>query len=86
MQMKFFLKCNEAAEVCDKSQYKEAGPVAKLMLMIHIFICKNCRGYSKNNKKLTDTIQSAKLKTLCPESKQLLKTQIKEEIIKEQHS
>jgi hypothetical protein len=81
--MKVFFKCGDAAKVCDKVQYKEAGPLAKFMLRAHILICKPCRGYSEQNVKLTKTIHSAKLSALCPERKQLLKKRIKEELDKE---
>ncbi|CAM3308904.1 hypothetical protein AEQU2_00712 [Aequorivita lipolytica] len=81
--MKFFLKCGEAAIVCDKVQYKEAGTMARFMLRAHILICRPCRGYSEQNVKLTKTIRSAKLSALCPERKQLLKKRIREELDKE---
>ncbi|MBK5213669.1 MAG: hypothetical protein JJE55_08435 [Flavobacteriaceae bacterium] len=78
--MKFFLKCDEAVHVCDKSQYKEAGFLDKLMLKMHLLMCKLCRGYSKRNVKLTKTIHSANIKTLRPEEKQLLKVRLQQEI------
>jgi predicted anti-sigma-YlaC factor YlaD len=84
--MKFFLKCNEAANVCDKSQYEEAGFFEKVMLKMHLVMCKFCRGYSKSNTKLTKTIKSANIKTLRPEEKQTLKTRVQQEINNEQHS
>lgn len=78
--MKVFLKCNEAANVCDKNQYKEAGFWDKITLYLHLLRCKLCRKYIKQNIKLTDTIKSAQLKTLCSEEKQRLKTQLQDEI------
>lgn len=83
--MKFFLKCDEATNVCDKSQYKEAGFFDKLMLHIHLLMCKLCRGYSKNNVKLTKTINSANIKTLRPEEKEALKGRLRREIDNEQN-
>lgn len=77
--MKFFLKCDDAAQVCDKSQYKEASFFDKLQLKIHLLMCKLCRGYSKRNAKLTVTLESANIKTLCAEDKQRMKTRLREE-------
>lgn len=78
--MGFFLKCNEAANICDKSQYKEANLWNKFSLGLHLVMCKLCRNYSKQNTKLTGTLKSAKLKTLRPEEKQRLKAQIEQEM------
>lgn len=80
--MKFFLKCDEAASVCDKSQYKEIGFFDKLMLKVHLLMCKLCRSYSKKNVELTKTIKSANLKTLSLQDKQRLKKKLEEEINK----
>ena len=82
--MKFFFKCDEAVHVCDKSQYNEASFFEKLLLKLHILICALCRGHVKRNNKLTETIKSAKIKTLQPEEKQILKTRIQQEITKGQ--
>ncbi|HBC04804.1 MAG: hypothetical protein CL528_01020 [Aequorivita sp.] len=84
--MKFFLKCDDAAHVCDKTQYKEAGLFDKFMLKIHLLMCKLCRGYAKRNTKLTKTIQSADIKTLCPEVKEQIKTKLQDEIKNEHNS
>ena len=78
--MKFFLKCDEAVHVCDKSQYNEASFFEKLMLNMHILMCNLCRGHVKRNTKLTKIINSADLKTLLPEEKQLLKKRLQQEI------
>ncbi|WP_026450321.1 hypothetical protein [Aequorivita capsosiphonis] len=78
--MRFFLKCNEAAHVCDKSQYNEAGFWDIVILKMHLAICKLCRNYSKQNVKLTDIIAASKLKTLHPEEKQRLKMQLQQEM------
>ena len=74
------MKCDEAVHVCDKSQYKEASFFEKLKLKLHILLCKLCRGHVNRNNKLTKTIKSAKIKTLCPEEKQQLKTRLRQEI------
>ena len=78
--MKFFMKCDDATHVCDKTQYKEAGLFDKLMLKVHLLMCTLCRGYAKRNTKLTETIKSANIKTLRPEEKQRIKTKLQNEI------
>lgn len=78
--MKFFLKCDDAAHVCDKTQYQEAGLIDRLGLRLHLLMCKLCRGYVKRNAKLTETVKSANLKTLRPEEKQRIKARICDEL------
>ncbi len=78
--MKLFLKCNEAAHVCDKIQYKEVGLWDKIALRVHLIMCTICRNYSKQNVKLTHIINSANIKTLCSEDKHRLKTRLTQEI------
>ncbi|TXD73762.1 hypothetical protein ESU54_04630 [Aequorivita antarctica] len=84
--MKFFLKCNEAAHVCDKSQYNEASFFEKFKLKMHILMCVLCRRHVKRNIKLTKTIKSANIKTLHPDEKQLLKTRLQHEANNAQES
>ncbi|WP_310992796.1 hypothetical protein [Aequorivita marina] len=78
--MKVFLKCEEAANLCDKSQYKEAGPWEKVKLSMHLMMCGLCRKYSKQNVKLTQTIESANIKTMCSEEKKRLKEKLEQEL------
>lgn len=84
--MKIFLKCNEAANVCNKSQYKEDSFREKMSLRLHLILCKMCRNFSKQNEKLTNTIKSSNIKTLTPEEKQYLKSQLKKDFNKQQSS
>ncbi len=74
------MKCNEAQNVCDKSQYKEATLWERIKLVIHLLYCKTCRGYSFNNKKLTQVIHKAKIETLPEEEKKHLKEIIEKEV------
>ena len=76
--MRFFLKCIEAAQVCDKTQYKEAGRFERFSLKLHLLLCGGCRNYSSNNKKLSKAIKSSKLQTLPPEEKRRMKNLIKQ--------
>lgn len=78
--MKFFLECDKAVHVCDKSQYNEASFFEKFLLKLHILMCKLCRSHVKRNTKLTKTIKSANIKTLHSEEKQQLKTRLRQEM------
>ncbi len=75
----FFIDCSEAAECCNKSQYKEAKFLDKVKLLLHLSFCKTCRRFSSKNSKLTGLIHKSKIET-CPEEK---KNQWREEIKKE---
>ncbi len=78
MNMKFFLKCTEAVNVCDKSQYEEATFFDKLLLRIHLLYCSLCRGYSFRNRKLTQAIKESDIKTLPDDQKQLIKERLRQ--------
>jgi len=53
MSNKFFINCDEATAICNKNQYKEASVLEKIKLTIHLFTCKTCGQYSKQNTTLT---------------------------------
>ena len=44
------LTCDEASAICDKSQYNEASFWEKTKLKVHLFLCKKCGLYAKQNK------------------------------------
>lgn len=71
--MKIMVPCDEAHHVCDKSQYKEASLWEKLKLYMHLVYCRACRTYSKNNKKLSNTMYKAKIKCLDKKCKEAMK-------------
>lgn len=54
------LTCDEATAICDKSQYKEASLWEKIKLNIHLFLCKKCGLYSKQNKVMSSCYQKLK--------------------------
>lgn len=47
------LSCDEATKICDKNQYGEASLWEKIKLSFHLFLCKKCGLYSKQNTVLT---------------------------------
>ena len=57
MSNNFFISCEEATEICNKNQYKEASLWEKVRLRIHLFICKKCGQYSKQNTILTQVCE-----------------------------
>ena len=81
---KFFkITCDEATTICDKSQYGEASVYEKLQLNWHLFVCKVCALYSKQNRKMS---QILKVKTNnCNKDKTCLSSKDKEDL-KEQLS
>lgn len=50
MSRKLMIDCDEASTICDQTQYCEASFYDKMRLHIHLFLCKNCGLYSKQNK------------------------------------
>ena len=78
--MRFFLKCDESAKVCDKCQYEEAGFWDHFRMRVHLVLCKYCRNYYADNSKLTKTIKSADIKTFPNNKKKVLKDQINHEM------
>lgn len=78
--MKFFLKCGETAEVCDKCQYDEATAWDNFRMKVHLLICKYCRHYSTKNHKLTESIRTADIKSISKNKKKLLKAKLNQEI------
>lgn len=78
--MKVPISCDQAAETCDKAQYKEASIWQKLLMKMHHIVCRICRIQSKKNGKLTEAIQKADLKTLPSEEKEWIKAKLREEM------
>ena len=81
MFKKFNITCDEATTICDKSQYKEASLFEKIQLNWHIFKCKVCSMYVKQNKRMTDLF---KMKSSdCKEETKCLSNSEKETIKRE---
>jgi len=53
MSKKLMISCDEATAICDKNQYGEASRWDKLRLQLHLFLCKHCKHYSKQNHIIT---------------------------------
>ena len=79
----FFIDCSDAAECCNKSQYKEAGLLDKARLMLHLAFCKTCRQFSSRNSRLTQLLKQSKIETCPEENKQQWREQIRKEFAEE---
>ncbi len=53
MGKRFFITCDEATAICDKNQYNEASLYDKIRLNFHLFRCKYCSKYTKQNSLMT---------------------------------
>lgn len=68
--------CEEAAIICNKIQYQEAGFWEKIKLRLHVFICSTCKAYVHKNTKFTSLCKKAKLQGLSEGEKESLREQI----------
>ncbi len=85
MGKKFFISCDEATTICDKSQYDEASLFDKIRLSIHLAFCGHCKQYTKQNRVMSDLF--GKFATPCEGSDRMsekdkseLETKLKEEL------
>jgi hypothetical protein len=80
------LTCDEATAICDKSQYNEASLWEKIKLNIHLFLCKKCGLYSKQNKVMSTCyqkfkdVESSKMSPLNQEEKEFMDQELKTQI------
>ena len=76
------LSCEQATQICDKHQYREASFWEKIKLKLHVLFCKECGKYAKVNSLLTKCfyIHKTHLKNgkhcLKDEEKKVLKNEI----------
>lgn len=71
------LTCAEAADVCTRAEYEEAGFIERLKLKIHLFFCRTCSKYNQNNKKLTSLLKKAEIKPCSSHEKNVFREKIK---------
>lgn len=71
------LSCADAASLCTKAEYKEASLAEQLRLRLHLYFCRTCQDYYRNNKKLTGLIEKADLKSCSQREKEIFKEKIK---------
>jgi len=52
------LSCDEATAICDKAQYGEVTIWERIKLSVHLFLCKKCGKYTKQNGIMTKCYQN----------------------------
>ena len=67
------ITCQEASNICNKSQYKEASFWDIVKLRIHLLYCKTCKQYSKKNSELTSMCDRAGLTMISKDDKERMK-------------
>ena len=75
-----FISCNQAAEICNKAQYREAGNWQIFKLKLHHIYCKSCKSHAARNGKLTELCSKASFKCMDEKKKTILKEEINEKI------
>jgi len=79
---KFFITCEEAKHICDKSQYGEAGFWEITKLKIRLSWCHITRAYSGKNSKLTELIEESEIQVIDQNKKEEMQQKLQEEINK----
>ncbi len=79
-----FISCDEAKHICDKTQYDEGTSWERLKLSIRLSWCKFTKAYSKNNNKLTDSMQKADVNCLKNDERKKLQKNFEQELTKHQ--
>lgn len=70
------ISCEEAAIICNKTQYSEASLSDKLKLRLHILICRACKVYVKKNTRLSTLCQKAPLHALTETEKEAIRNRL----------
>lgn len=74
------ISCEEASNICNKSQYKEAGFWQVLKLRIHILTCRTCAKFVKKNTMLTSLCEKANLTTLSESDKETMRKDLEKHL------
>lgn len=74
------ISCDEAALICNKSQYHEASVSEKVKLKLHILFCSTCKTFSKKNKQLSNLFEKARLYVLSDAAKEDLKKKLRDNL------
>nr|WP_299213826.1 hypothetical protein [uncultured Allomuricauda sp.] len=74
------ISCEEASNICNKSQYKEAGGWEILKLRLHIIMCKACAKFTKENTMLTSLCDRAGLNVLSESDKDEMRKDLKKHL------
>lgn len=77
-----FISCDEAKQICDKSQYGEATIWERFKLSIRLMYCRITKVYSKNNKKLSEVVEKAEVTCLKNEERKKIQDKFEQELTK----
>ena len=75
-----FISCDEAYEICDKSQYGESTLWEKIKLNIRYTWCQFTRAYVKRNKKLSNAIKASNIQCLDKNERRNLQEQLRNQL------
>ncbi|MEM6720441.1 MAG: hypothetical protein AAF611_14035 [Bacteroidota bacterium] len=81
-KFKFFISCEEAKHICDKSQYGEASFWEKVKLNVRLSWCRITRAYSSNNNKLTKLVKKSNIDSIEQNKKDEMQRRLQEEMSK----
>ncbi len=70
------ISCEKAATICNKTQYEEASLLEKMKLRLHLFMCKTCSKFTKQNTKFTVLCEKANLQSLSEQEKLKMKQEL----------
>lgn len=79
-----FISCEEAKHICDKVQYKEATGWERFKLSLRLSWCHITKKYSKQNSKLSSSIEKADIDCMTLEEKKKLQQTFNSELSKYQ--
>ena len=71
------ISCEEAAIICNKTQYKEASFLEKIKLRFHLMMCKACAAFTRKNTQLTALCEKAQIRQLSEDEKRKMKSRLK---------
>ena len=74
------MNCEEARRFCDKEEYAEASLMEKIRLRLHLWFCFACKKYKEQNKKLSNLLKKAALKSCTPAEKEAFREQIRKQL------
>jgi hypothetical protein len=75
-----FISCEEAFEICDKSQYGDATLWEKIKLNLRFIWCGFTQTYVKRNRKLTQAIKASNVQSLDLSERERLIEQFNQEL------
>lgn len=79
-----FISCEEAKHICDKVQYDEATPWERLKLGLRLTWCNITKKYSRQNNKLSESLDKADVECMTLNEKESLKKSFDSELAKYQ--